>query len=84
MAMRLASAIPRNAKGDSSGSMTEWAIMAQSLAKPAVLATRRWETSHIRLMVSLLHEMERRGSRYELETMCVGRGQGAAAIFERV
>jgi len=58
--------------------------MAQSLAKPAVLATRRWETSHIRLMVSLLHEMERRGSRYGLEAMCAGGGQGAAAIFERV
>ena len=38
----------------------------------------------VRMMVSLLHEMERRGSRYGLETMCVGGGQGAAAIFEGV
>jgi acetyl-CoA C-acetyltransferase len=38
----------------------------------------------VRMMVSLLHEMERRGSRYGLETMCVGGGQGAAAIFERM
>lgn len=37
-----------------------------------------------RMMVSLLHEMERRGSRYGLETMCVGGGQGVAAIFERM
>ncbi|MBG6120118.1 MULTISPECIES: acetyl-CoA C-acetyltransferase [unclassified Sphingobium] len=38
----------------------------------------------VRIMTSLLHEMQRRGSRYALETMCVGGGQGAAAIFERV
>lgn len=37
----------------------------------------------VRIMTSLLHEMERRGARYGLETMCVGGGQGMAAIFER-
>ncbi len=37
----------------------------------------------VRIMTSLLHEMQRRGSRYGLETMCVGGGQGVAAIFER-
>lgn len=37
----------------------------------------------VRIMTSLLHEMKRRGSRYGLETMCVGGGQGVAAIFER-
>jgi acetyl-CoA C-acetyltransferase len=31
----------------------------------------------------LLHEMQRRDARYGLETMCVGGGQGVAAIFER-
>jgi acetyl-CoA C-acetyltransferase len=31
----------------------------------------------------LLHEMRRRDARYGLETMCVGGGQGVAAIFER-
>jgi acetyl-CoA C-acetyltransferase len=36
-----------------------------------------------RIMTTLLHEMTRRGSRYGLETMCVGGGQGMAAIFER-
>jgi acetyl-CoA C-acetyltransferase len=38
----------------------------------------------MRIMTTLLHEMKRRGSRYGLETMCVGGGQGMAAIFERV
>jgi acetyl-CoA C-acetyltransferase len=37
----------------------------------------------VRIMTTLLHEMKRRGLRYGLETMCVGGGQGVAAIFER-
>lgn len=36
-----------------------------------------------RILTTLLHEMERRDSRYGMETMCVGGGQGVAAIFER-
>ena len=37
-----------------------------------------------RILATLLHEMDRRGSRYGLETMCIGGGQGLAAVFERV
>lgn len=37
-----------------------------------------------RIMTTLLHAMQRRGARYGLETMCIGGGQGIAAIFERV
>ena len=37
----------------------------------------------MRIMTTLLHEMQRRQVRYGLETMCVGGGQGVAAIFER-
>jgi acetyl-CoA acyltransferase len=36
-----------------------------------------------KLTATLLHEMERRSSRYGLVTMCVGGGMGAAGIFER-
>jgi 3-oxoadipyl-CoA thiolase len=36
-----------------------------------------------RLIVTLLHELRRRGGRYGLATMCVGVGQGQAALFER-
>jgi 3-oxoadipyl-CoA thiolase len=39
--------------------------------------------SGARLVVSLLHELRRRKGRYGLATMCVGVGQGAAALFER-
>jgi acetyl-CoA C-acetyltransferase len=37
-----------------------------------------------RILATLAHEMQRRGSRYGLETMCIGGGQGLAAVFERV
>lgn len=36
-----------------------------------------------RIMTTLLHELQRRQGRYGLETMCIGGGQGIAAIFER-
>jgi len=39
--------------------------------------------SGARLVVSLLHELRRRDGRYGLATMCVGVGQGVAALFER-
>jgi acetyl-CoA C-acetyltransferase len=37
-----------------------------------------------RILATILHEMERRQARFGLETMCIGGGQGLAAIFERV
>ena len=39
--------------------------------------------SGARLVVSLLHELRRRDGRYGLATLCVGVGQGQAALFER-
>ena len=36
-----------------------------------------------RILTTLLHEMERRDVEYGLETMCVGGGQGMAAVFQR-
>jgi acetyl-CoA C-acetyltransferase len=36
-----------------------------------------------RILATLTNEMDRRGARYGLETMCVGGGQGVAALFER-
>lgn len=37
----------------------------------------------MRILTTLLYELERRQGRYGLETMCIGGGQGLAAIFER-
>jgi 3-oxoadipyl-CoA thiolase len=39
--------------------------------------------SGARLVVTLLHELRRRDGRYGIATMCVGVGQGQAALFER-
>lgn len=40
--------------------------------------------SGARLVVTLVHELERRGGRYGLATMCIGVGQGIATIIERI
>jgi acetyl-CoA C-acetyltransferase len=37
----------------------------------------------VRILVTLLHELRRRRGRFALETMCIGGGQGLAAVFER-
>ena len=37
----------------------------------------------VRILATLLHELKRRQGRYGLEAMCIGGGQGLAAIFER-
>lgn len=36
----------------------------------------------VRIMCTLLHELHRRNARYGLEAMCIGGGQGMAAVFE--
>jgi acetyl-CoA C-acetyltransferase len=36
------------------------------------------------LTVKAIHELQRTGGRYALVTMCIGGGQGIAAIFERL
>ncbi|NQY40784.1 MAG: acetyl-CoA C-acetyltransferase [Henriciella sp.] len=38
----------------------------------------------VRILTTLMREMERREAKYGLETMCIGGGQGLAAVFERL
>jgi 3-oxoadipyl-CoA thiolase len=40
--------------------------------------------SGARIMTTLIHEMDKRGSRYGLATMCIGIGQGIATVVERM
>lgn len=40
--------------------------------------------SGTRIVVSLMHELARRGARYGIASLCVGGGQGVAAVIERV
>jgi acetyl-CoA C-acetyltransferase len=37
-----------------------------------------------RILATMAHELHRRGGRYALETLCIGGGQGIAAVFESV
>lgn len=37
-----------------------------------------------RILATLVHELHRRDERFALETMCIGGGQGIAAVFERI
>jgi acetyl-CoA C-acetyltransferase len=37
----------------------------------------------VRILATMLRELERRDGRYALETICIGGGQGIAAVFER-
>ena len=38
----------------------------------------------VRILATMLRELDRRRGRYALETMCIGGGQGLAAVFERI
>jgi acetyl-CoA acetyltransferase len=40
--------------------------------------------SGAKLMTSLVHELERSNTRFGLQTMCIGFGQGIATIIERL
>jgi 3-oxoadipyl-CoA thiolase len=40
--------------------------------------------SGVRISTTLLHEMKRRNAKYGVATMCVGVGQGAAIVYERI
>jgi acetyl-CoA acetyltransferase family protein len=40
--------------------------------------------SGARILVTLVHELMRRGGRYGLATMCIGVGQGISTVVERV
>jgi acetyl-CoA acetyltransferase len=40
--------------------------------------------SGARIVVTLVHELRRRGGRFGLATMCIGVGQGISLVIERV
>ena len=42
----------------------------------------RWDAVERRVLVTLIHELRRRGLRYGLASLCVGGGMGAATIVE--
>jgi acetyl-CoA C-acetyltransferase len=69
--------------------MREWGFGAGDLERTNVLGSgislgHPVGATGGRMLATLARELRRREARYGLETMCIGGGQGLAAIFERV
>lgn len=69
--------------------MREWDFTAEDLARTNVHGSgislgHPVGATGGRMLATLARELHRRQGRYGLETMCIGGGQGLAAIFERV
>ncbi|MEV0404326.1 acetyl-CoA C-acetyltransferase [Actinoallomurus sp. NPDC050550] len=71
------------------GVLREWGLDEAGLAKLNVNGSgislgHPVGATGARILTTLLHELRRRDARYGLETMCIGGGQGLAAVFERI
>jgi acetyl-CoA C-acetyltransferase len=69
--------------------MREWDFTADDLARTNIHGSgislgHPVGATGGRMLATLARELHRRGGRYGLETMCIGGGQGLAAVFERV
>ncbi|MGW4481665.1 acetyl-CoA C-acetyltransferase [Rhodococcus triatomae] len=69
--------------------MREWKFTDADLERTNVLGSgislgHPVGATGVRMLGTLARELHRRGGRYGLETMCIGGGQGLAAIFEKV
>lgn len=67
--------------------LAEWNRPGRSSAEPARLGSSLGHpvgATGARILTTLAREMVRRAARYGVETMCIGGGQGLAALFERV
>ena len=61
-----------------------WSLETVNVNGGAMALGHPLGASGARLMTTLLHEMEKRGVRYGLQTMCIGFGQATATIIERL
>jgi len=61
-----------------------WSLENVNVNGGAVALGHPLGCSGARLMATLLNELERRGGRYGLQTMCIGFGQATATIIERL
>lgn len=62
----------------------DWSLENVNVNGGAMALGHPLGASGARLMTTLLHEMEKRGVRYGLQTMCIGFGQATATIIERL
>jgi acetyl-CoA C-acetyltransferase len=63
---------------------TGWDLEKVNVNGGAIALGHPLGATGVRLMTTLLHELERRGGRYGLQTMCEGGGQANVTIIERV
>jgi acetyl-CoA C-acetyltransferase len=62
-----------------------WGIVGDARVNPngsAIALGHPIGATGVRILTTMLHELRRRRGRYALETMCIGGGQGIAALFE--
>lgn len=54
--------------------------------RPAIVAPTRtaFGATGVRIPITMLHDLRRRGGSLALKAMCIGGGQGAAAVFRGV
>ena len=62
----------------------KWSLDNVNVNGGAIALGHPLGASGARLLTTLLHEMEKRGERYGLSTMCIGFGQATATIIERL
>jgi len=63
---------------------TGWDLEKVNVNGGAIALGHPLGATGVRLMTTLLHELERRGARYGLQTMCEGGGQANVTIIERL
>jgi len=63
---------------------TGWDLAKVNVNGGAIALGHPLGATGVRLMTTLLHELERRGARYGLQTMCEGGGQANVTIIERL
>ncbi|MDR2741784.1 MAG: acetyl-CoA C-acetyltransferase [Treponema sp.] len=66
------------------GKLLEWDVSKVNVNGGAIALGHPVGASGIRILVTLLHEMEKRNVRRGLATLCVGGGMGVSTIVERV
>ena len=54
----------------------------RAVTQPGISLGHPIAATGARILATMLYEMRRRGATLGLETMCVGGGQGLAAVFE--
>jgi acetyl-CoA acyltransferase len=59
-----------------------WALDNVNVNGGAIALGHPLGASGARLTTTLLHEMQRQGKKYGLQTMCIGFGQATATVFE--